>query len=268
MDLEDLYHGDLVGTPPDFYEVSHAPTYNSQNQYCMPCSDTDNEVSSVDNASYSEEEEEVEEEEEEEEELAICKNCRRKQIGNLDEFERDVYGLQFSVHIRKHLKARHFYRSIIVTKNGDKANDEILLCHQCSEFLSNEDNKEAKKFKNIWPGYMWKFLSDQELNKRYGRLLWCFIPYTWRRWWIESMITEVSPQTDLYFPTPFFVDWSLDRKKMNVDTSNRCLSTIGDTTNELLIAKILYPGGSSEYIHVCGTVPFDIVIQWYLICCQ
>ena len=165
--------------------------------------------------SVEEEEEYLEQEqeddlEEEEEDLLTCNNCWRKQIRNLHGLDREIYELQFTSHIRKNLIGRRKYRTVAVTTKGPTANDEIILCHQCTEFLSNKEYKECRAFENVWPGFIWKVLSNKDILDAEVDHPWCLLPIEWRRWWIDSFKDLVDSRVTLDYPSPYFVDKSLD----------------------------------------------------------
>ena len=245
-----LLEDDLVDTPPDFYEeqlLSHFDDWiqTPPDVYCMPCND-----GSVD----GQHDHSSEEEQEEQEDLLTCENCQRKQIPHLEGLERDLYWLQFHSHVRKKLIARKSYRIIPVSKRGEGAEDEVVLCHQCTAFLT--DSPTWKDFSNVWPSFIWKFLTNRDVNKVWPGYAWRFIPNEWRKWWTASMHWHNEEES-------FFVDLSLNQLQMKSVIDSGMLPKIRDTTNKLLIPTILCPWGGSEYIHECGTIPMDIIIQRY-----
>ncbi len=77
-----------------------------------------------------------------------------------------------------------FFRFVEV---NDASEDMVTLCLECSEFLSNHDQKVGKSFENVWPSFVWNILMDRDMLDVYGDHMWRFVPEKWRYWWIESV---------------------------------------------------------------------------------
>lgn len=255
---------ELVNTPPDFYnelfdllnspsDTFSSPSPDSSKSPSLSSSTPPNNPSSPDiplsNHTFSSTDTYYSSDSNEGQSLK-CDNCRRKDIPQLRGIEKDIYGLQFQYHIRKNLIARRKYRCVPVSKSGETADDVVTLCLQCSAFLSS---KKGDTFANIWPGFLWKLLTNNEVNTKYPNHAWAFIPEEWRFWWRDYL--------DGSEPGSFFVDRTLDQFRMKQEIDSGMLSRIRDTTNELLLPTVLCPWGGSEYINRCGTLPIDLIIQ-------
>lgn len=119
-----------------------------------------------------------------------CCNCRRKQVGDeVDSFYKLQLNLEVSSTIIKKASAgacRFLSRT--------NANKEIkhTLCDECFEVCVND----SKEFKDRWPAFLWKLLSQsihspifghRYLHQIYEDQLWKIIPETMRPWWIDSV---------------------------------------------------------------------------------
>ena len=114
-----------------------------------------------------------------------CQNFKRKETF-VEYTGVTPYELRFLFHSHIDLKKRHFFRFVEI---AEYATEEICLCFQCSEFLSNHDDKVDKLFKNVWPSFVWNFLTDESVLNIYGDYSWRFVPMKWRHWWIDSIKT-------------------------------------------------------------------------------
>ena len=88
-----------------------------------------------------------------------CQNCKRKVP--CDEHSCMVpYELEFKFHPQNSLINRNAFRCVGVNNSSDEL---VALCLECSEFLTNIDNKVAKSFVNLWPSFVWNLLSDNKV---------------------------------------------------------------------------------------------------------
>ena len=51
-----------------------------------------------------------------------------------------------------------------------------MLCLECSEFLSNINQKVGRSFQNVWPSFVWNILMDRAMLSVYGDCAWKFVP--------------------------------------------------------------------------------------------
>ena len=45
-----------------------------------------------------------------------------------------------------------------------------MLCLECSEFLSNINQKIGRSFQNVWPSFVWNILMDRDMVTVHGNL--------------------------------------------------------------------------------------------------
>ena len=65
-------------------------------------------------------------------------------------------------------------------------------------------------------------------------------------------------------PSPIFSDITQKLSHMKCLLRNNSLADIMDCFNTYLIPSVLCPWGDNEYMHQCGNVPYDIILQRYL----
>ena len=186
-----------------------------------------------------------------------CDNCCRCQTTNDDYTE-----LEFSQHPYSHVRKVQHFRHV----NRHRPEDQVNLCYECSNYLIHGE----KNFQNVWPSFMWcQVLNNNNVHSIYGDWVWRLVPQQWRNWWIQSIISDTHhsisyDNVTLEEPSPVIVDRTIDRATMIDDIESHSLGRIMDTMNKYLIPDVLCPWGCSEYMHTCGFVEFDSIIQRFL----
>ena len=209
----------------------------------------------------------IREQEREQQELenAICVNCLRR---SNDNGLHESYKLKFHRVTYDSLKSKKFK---LIKENS---NSECMICDQCKNYLvDGDDNHE-----NIWPSFTTYFLTqseasvfDKNMNPFHsiydGPTLWKVIPQTMRPWWIESLKNFGAPQypyrdITLEFPTPIFVDKTIDVKKYNNDFDSGNLKQVINAMNNIQIINrnILCPWSCSCSYTQSGRFPFDLIL--------
>lgn len=160
------------------------------------------------------------------------------------------------------------YRKFKLITNIDYNNQNQLhnLCHECAQHLMLEDKQNANQTKYTWPSFMWYFINNNRLHQKYSKeLIWKFVPKKWRHWWVNSFF-EGEEDTRQYIesPSPYFVDRTSDLKEWKEEISTFMLPNLRDVCNKYLIPTVLCPFGCSSFMHKCGHVSLDIIIQRYL----
>ena len=97
-----------------------------------------------------------------------CMNFHRRDPQG-DNVSATPYPLIFRRHAENLLIKRRLFRFVQV---NDASEDMVTLCLECSEFLTNQDNKIGKSFQNMWPSFVWKLLTDQDILDVYGESIW------------------------------------------------------------------------------------------------
>ncbi len=190
-----------------------------------------------------------------------CQNCKRKDPPS-EESGMVPYDLEFKLHPQNSLIKRQSFRFVEVKNSSE---DTVVLCLECSEFLTNQESKVAKGFENVWPSFVWNLLSDKEILNVYGVHVWRFLPEKWRYWWIEAVHQcDIFEDVTIDSPSAIFSDITNNICDMKRGLHNNTLSELIRVCNHHLIPSVLCPWGETEYIHQCGTVPYDILIQRYL----
>ena len=129
------------------------------------------------------------------------------------------------------------------------------------------NNKSSRTFQYAWPSFFWNLLTNRKLQDIVGNTLWKFIPKEWRYWWMDS-ITIYDCYEDITFevPTPYFHDVTIERESMRDSMKSKMLSSTAQACNEHLMPTLLCPWGDTEFLHTCGNIEMDIVIQRLLLC--
>ena len=84
----------------------------------------------------------------------------------------------------------------------------------------------------------------------------------WRHWWIDSVREiETMMYVTLESPSPIFTDITDKIDDMKSQLDKNTLGDIMQCCNKYLIPSVLCPWGEAEYIHQCGNIPFDTVLQ-------
>ena len=98
-----------------------------------------------------------------------------------------------------------------------------------------------------------------------GKIRWSFIPKLWRHWWIKSsdfISLSAYENVSIDYPEPFFVDRTRNLDIMRNLLGENTLGSLMEACSEkYLLPNVLCPWGCSEYIHCCGRLPFDLVLQ-------
>ena len=91
----------------------------------------------------------------------------------------------------------------------------------------------------------------------------------WRHWWIDSIKENnvVMEHVSFNNPPAIFKDVTMDLREMIADIDDAKISVIMRTCDKHVIPTVLCPWGESEFLHTCGDVPFDSVLQRYMTKC-
>ena len=173
-----------------------------------------------------------------------CDNCKRAQVDHM------LYRLDFQYYRTNEVIRRRKF--CYIQKNKKR----ILLCGECSEYLTNTN---GKTYKNMWPSFLWYSISNSDLKAIYQLDVWKFIPTSWRRWWKFSIEEDLS-----ILPKSVFIDQTNRHHCFQSEIQTGILSKIANACNEYLIPTVLCPWGCTEYIHKVGVIPLDIVFQRYM----
>ena len=68
----------------------------------------------------------------------------------------------------------------------------------------------------------------------------------------------------LEYPIPYFNDITHQIREWKEEIDSKLLSRLVKISNKLLISNVLCPWRCSEYIHVCGYVEIDLIMQRYV----
>ena len=177
-----------------------------------------------------------------------CANCCRSQV-----FHDRIYEIEFFTPKRKSLIQRKKFRNVQCSRTDETP---VILCKECYKYLTVT---KGSVYENMWPAFLWYFLSDEKINNIYGNYKWRFIPNAWRYWWVNSIETDF-----MNLPPSYFEDITTQLESFSSAITSQNLSRIACACNKYLMPTVLCPWGCSEYIHKNGSLHIDLVIQRYL----
>ena len=197
----------------------------------------------------------------------FCQNCHRHQP---DADVNELYQLNFQCFSSEDIIQRKYFRFVPSTQEGSNNTVDVILCNECSLFLVRaNNNKSSRTFQYVWPSFFWNLLTNRKLQDIVGNTLWKFIPKEWRYWWMDSItIYDCYENITLELPTPYFHDVTIARESMRDSMKSKMLSSIAEACNEHLMPTLLCPWGDTEFLHTCGNIEMDIVIQRLLLWVQ
>ena len=185
----------------------------------------------------------------EEPDIIECSNCKRRNYEKISSYE-----ISFSLYPRNQLKQRKKFRFVTCSRLSIEL---VSLCSECAKYLLNED---GLSYANMWPSFLWYFLSNEEVHQLYGNQKWKFIPDSLLLGWYHIYQQEVQQREY----ASFFTDVTMDKSNFDIGTRNPLLSKVAETCNKYLIPTILCPWGCSEYLHRSGKLPIDIILQRFV----
>ena len=177
-----------------------------------------------------------------------CANCKRHNVVRFNMPNLAHLQISFKKVKRKEIKQRSKLR---FTASSRTSLEIVVLCSQCYNYLTKAD---GAKYVNMWPSFLWWFMSNESLHRMYGLRLFRLIPSTWFIWW------ENHESNDPLI-TSFVRDVTSKRKIFKKSIKHELLSTIAKGCDEYLFPDVLCPWGCSEYMHKVGYLDIDIMLQ-------
>ena len=118
--------------------------------------------------------------------------------------------------------------------------------------------------------FICSLFTNKDIQERHGVKVWKFISHTFRYWWIDEVVMTIPTLTDVTIESPssYINDRTKDHITWKEDIKSGLLSRLANTCNNLLMSTSLCPWRCSEYLHKCGHVPLDILIQSHLQDCS
>ena len=196
-----------------------------------------------------------------------CSNCNRRSIvGSTQDYQLNLCTVNSNSVI-----GRRSYVFIQSTRQADNP-IEYELCRQCFTHLTDDDTKIANEPSAIWPAFYWYILSSNCVHDSYSAsYIWKFVPFGWRQWWFEEIRLQYPTyyqHISLFQPESIIVDRTEDMKQWKNAIELKNISGISKVCNELLIPNILCPWGCSEFLHHCGYIDIEIILQRYIEKCD
>ena len=174
-----------------------------------------------------------------------CMNCQRQHYRN-DSY----YEISFTTCYRNQIIRRKKYRFV---RYSASSRDILTLCKECANYLLNND---GAVYTNMWPSFLWYFLSNEEINHHYGETKWKYVPDTLLLGW-----SYLFDESDNIITDSYFRDITNAKMEFEECIKSPYLSTVAESCNKYLIPTILCPWGCSEYLHKGGKLYIDLVVQ-------
>jgi len=198
-----------------------------------------------------------------------CNNCRRHKCTQVGSTQ---YRVQLrDCRVQKSRFSRKFsnYRWVDVVaavraSRSSAASREFVrlkLCERCQEYLTSDISKN--KANVVWPAMIWKWLSADMAIRQHGNKLWSLIPRDWRPWWLDSVrqLHSKYNQVTLEDPPCSFVDSTVKKETFETAIAMRQGAALAAACNEHLHATVWCPWGEAEYLHKCGSLPLDLIVN-------
>ena len=198
-----------------------------------------------------------------------CNNCRRKCTQSAD--------VRYEVRLREtRVQQRRFQRKfanyrwaevvsvVRASGSGSRVHGEFVrlkLCRHCRDYLTSE--RSQNKADIVWPAMIWKWLSTESSVRQHRSRLWSLIPRLWRPWWLDS-VHELHPcYTGVTLETPScsFVDLTERRSEFQRALAMKEGGVLAAACDKHLHAIVWCPWGESEYLHLCGSLPLDLIVN-------
>jgi hypothetical protein len=197
-----------------------------------------------------------------------CANCHRVKpdvqvdVHVIPEYSVDLTSARIST-----LKKRKY--SSIRHQDYSCDNDAVLLCLQCSEYLTKQQPKSKnEQWQILWPSFMWHFLTNKsQAADVLGEKMWSFVPKQWRYFWMQELKNEfplVYASISITHPRPHFREMSYEVNDFNGILKRGLLGEIKHGCNQYLNAVVLCPWGCCEFPHKAGNIQLDVVLQRYI----
>jgi hypothetical protein len=201
-----------------------------------------------------------------------CHNCRREGLPFCNSGDPVEWSVVLGRILVSRLCFRHRWKSFS-RKHLRKGTSHITLCKQCERVLSKRDptagSSRRFQWKDVWPIYIWKFLSDTETITRFGSDALHFIPKQWWKYWQKSLVLDlvgVYSEEDLLEyeeSTPVVVDCTVEKRAFKGILARKLLGQLKQGCDKYLEAKVLCPWGCSGFTHNAGCVSYDAVMSHF-----
>ena len=211
-------------------------------------------------------------------EPVLCRNCRREELSveEGDPKELTVTVVRVSVEV---LTFRHRWKSFSRRDIG-RSQTHVSLCLQCKAVLTREmkdeseiecEDSKPKKFqmKDVWPVYIYKMLTDEEMICRYGSDALHFVPKQWWKYYKSGLVTDYpliyldSDWEEYLDSVPVVVDRTFDKRAFRDILNRNLLGELKHGCDRYLKACVLCPWGCAGFLHDAGCLHFDAVISHF-----
>ena len=210
----------------------------------------------------------------------LCQDCQQEDLmlGDSEQVElRVVMSRVAVVDLGFHHRWKTFTRQDI-----QRGETHVTLCQQCKRVLRKpvgpvpllslgKPKKRVFHFVDVWPVYVWKLLTDDEMIHRFGSDAIHFVPSQWWKYWKLGLITDLP---DVYSDCKW--EQYLESVEVVVDQTfkklafwdilkHRHLGELKRGCDQYLRACVLCPWGCSGFLHDSGCLNFDTVISTYFL---
>jgi hypothetical protein len=196
------------------------------------------------------------------EEIPYCRNCHRRSVEIIDAgLETEAIRSMYKVTVTDvSLTCGAFRRKFSTMRRCDYGDRDYVvpLCSECTHYLTDDSDE---RYTSVFPAFMWKLLSNNNLLTKHGCRLWTIVPKRWRFWWIDAVasITELETVT-VDDPKSVVQDVTVECNLIDGCVKRNKLGELKNVINRLFYPTIKCPWGCTEYHIHCGKVPFDLLL--------
>lgn len=201
---------------------------------------------------------------------SACRNCRRERsvvlgIDAAPELEVVLVLVDLT-----ELCFRHQWKSF-TRRNLSRATRQVTLCVQCKHVLVKpaREGPPSPRFhwRNVWPVYMWRLLTNPLCLDRYGSDTLHFVPRQWWPFWKAGLVSALPGVYSLLAFAEYeasvavIVDRTMQKRRFRDILKQNRLGQLQEGCNRYLEATILCPWGCSGFLHNAGWLSYDAVVS-------
>jgi hypothetical protein len=133
----------------------------------------------------------------------------------------------------------HSYEQYQLKQGTRTSREEVTLFYECSIYLTEE---KGDLYENMWPYFLFYYLSDEKIQQDYGVEKWKFILQKWRYWW-SDYFSHILIES---LPKSIFKDITEEQIKFQKLRESNLLSDIAKGCDEYIIQNVYVHGDVSS----------------------
>ena len=141
-----------------------------------------------------------------------CDKCY--QIKDIDDHQNwKIYSVQLFKRRSDTIGSKQ--KTFIMKAYSDENNTRMYnLCMKWNTHLDKDSTNIS--FDMGWCSFIWSYLINENIQKKYGDHIYIFITLEWRHWWLQTLhnkFISVYKNISIGHPFPAFKDMTMDREK-------------------------------------------------------